>query len=152
MADPAEADHCEASLPHGLCPPQVRSSKLAQGVEFAAFRRRAMRQWIKRHGHIFEINVPIFGRSVIVSDPALVKTVCTASAEQLVNVQPNLSSLFGPDRCSHWTAVDIESGGAWSRRRSTVRTSEAARRSPRTRHCAKARVGPRVRSSGFSSR
>jgi cytochrome P450 family 138 len=96
MTDPAEADQCEASLPHGLSPPQVRSPKLAQGVEFAAFRRRAMRRWIRRHGHIFEINVPIFGRSVIVSDPALVKTVCTASAEQLVNVQPNLSNLFGP--------------------------------------------------------
>ena len=55
-----------------------------------------MRNWIKRHGHIFEINVPFFGRSVVVSDPALVRSVCTASAEQLINVQPNLSNWFGP--------------------------------------------------------
>jgi cytochrome P450 family 138 len=55
-----------------------------------------MRNWINRHGHIFEINVPFFGRSVVVSDPALVRAVCTASAEQLENVQPNLSNWFGP--------------------------------------------------------
>jgi len=55
-----------------------------------------MRNWIKRHGHIFEINVPFFGRSVVVSDPALVRSVCTASADQLINVQPNLSNWFGP--------------------------------------------------------
>lgn len=77
-------------------PPAVRSPKLMQGVEFAAFRRRAMRKWIKRHGRIFEINVPFFGRSVVISDPDLVRSVCTASAEQLVNVQPNLSNWFGP--------------------------------------------------------
>jgi cytochrome P450 len=55
-----------------------------------------MRNWIKRHGHIFEMNVPFFGQSVVVSDPALVRAVCTASAEQLINVQPNMSNLFGP--------------------------------------------------------
>lgn len=77
-------------------PPRVRSPRLVQGVEFAAFRRRAMRNWISRHGRIFEINVPLFGRSVVVSDPDLVRSVCTASAEQLVNVQPNLGNWFGP--------------------------------------------------------
>ena len=55
-----------------------------------------MRSWIRRHGRIFEINVPFFGRSVVVSDPALVRSVCTASAEQLSNVQPNLGNWFGP--------------------------------------------------------
>ena len=79
-----------------IASPSVRLPKLVQGIGFAVFRRRAMRTWIKRHGHIFEINVPIFGRSVVVSDPALVRSVCTASAEQLVNVQPNLSNWFGP--------------------------------------------------------
>lgn len=77
-------------------PPAVQSPKLVQGIGFAFFRRAAMRHWIKRHGHVFEINVPFFGRSVVVSDPALVRLVCTASAEQLINVQPNLSNLFGP--------------------------------------------------------
>jgi cytochrome P450 family 138 len=55
-----------------------------------------MRNWIRRHGRIFEINVPFFGRSIVVSEPALVRTVCTASTEELVNIQPNLGNLFGP--------------------------------------------------------
>ncbi len=87
---------CEISTPNGMNPPRVRLPKFVQGVGFAFFRRTAMRHWIKRHGHIFEVNVPIFGRSVVVSDPALVKLVCAASTEQLRNVQPNLSNWFGP--------------------------------------------------------
>lgn len=79
----------------GLNPPPVRLPKLVQGVGFAFFRRSAMRWWIKRHGRIFEINIAFFGRSVVVSDPALVRQVCTAGAEQLVNVQPNLGNWFG---------------------------------------------------------
>ncbi|MFN8228058.1 MAG: cytochrome P450 [Mycobacterium sp.] len=77
-------------------PPVVRTPRLVQGVQFAIFRRRAMHTWIERHGRIFEINVPIFGRSVVVSDPTLVKSVCTTSTEQLINIQPNLNNLFGP--------------------------------------------------------
>jgi cytochrome P450 len=96
MTDPAMANRCETSTPNRLNPPQVCLPKLLQGVGFAVFRRKAMRNWINRHGHIFEINVPFFGRSVVVSDPVLVRSVCTASTEQLINVQPNLSNWFGP--------------------------------------------------------
>ena len=96
MTDPAIANLCRTSTSNGLNPPAVRLPKLAQGVGFAVFRRKAMRHWIKRHGPIFEINIPFFGRSVVVSDPALVRAVCAAGAEELVNVQPNLSNWFGP--------------------------------------------------------
>jgi cytochrome P450 len=92
----ATADPCKPSTPNGMNPPTVRSPKLIQGIGFAFLRRRAMRKWIKRHGHIFELNVPFFGRSVVVSDPDLVRSVCTASTDQLVNVQPNLGNWFGP--------------------------------------------------------
>ena len=95
MTDSAMVDPCATSTPNRLSPPPVRLPKLVQGVGFAFFRREAMRNWIKRHGHVYEINVPIFGRSVVVSDPALVRSVCTASSEQLNNVQPNLGNLFG---------------------------------------------------------
>ncbi|WP_246227689.1 cytochrome P450 [Mycolicibacterium helvum] len=92
----ALADPHETLTPSRLSPPRVRSPKLVQGVEFAAFRGAAMRGWIKRHGRVFEINVPLFGRSVVVSDPALVRSVCAASTEELRNVQPNLGNWFGP--------------------------------------------------------
>jgi cytochrome P450 family 138 len=96
MTDPAVANPCETSTLNRLNPPPVRAPKLLQGAGFAFLRRRTMRTWIKRHGHIYEINVPIFGRSVVVSEPTLVRSVCTASPEQLINVQPNLGNLFGP--------------------------------------------------------
>jgi cytochrome P450 len=96
MTDLATASPCETSTPNRLNPPPVRLPKLVQGLGFAFFRRKAMRHWIKRHGHTFEINIPFFGRSVVVSDPALVRSVCTASIEELVNIQPNLGNLFGP--------------------------------------------------------
>ena len=96
MTDLAVANPSDTATPTRLNPPRVRLPKLVQGIGFAVFRHRAMRHWIKRYGRIFEINVPFFGRSVVVSDPALVRSVCTASTEQLVNVQPNLSNWFGP--------------------------------------------------------
>ncbi len=96
MTVPAAATQCEASSPIKVSPPHVCSPKLLQGAGFAFFRRRAMWNWMQRHGSIYEINVPFFGRSVVVSDPTLAKSVCTASAEQLMNVQPNLGNLFGP--------------------------------------------------------
>jgi cytochrome P450 family 138 len=96
MTDTAVANPCETSTPNRLNPPRVGSTKVMQAVGFAFFQRQAMRNWINRHGHIFEINVPFFGRSVVVSDAALVRSVCTASTEQLINVQPNLGNWFGP--------------------------------------------------------
>ena len=96
MSDAATADRCQTLTPGGVTPPTVRSPKLVQGIQFAFFRRRAMRRWMKRHGRIFEINVPVFGRSVVVSEPALVRSIATASTDQLINVQPNLGNWFGP--------------------------------------------------------
>ncbi len=94
-----EAATVEAQTPTdrpGKRPPALRLPKFAQGVAFAAVRRKTMRYGRNRLGQVFEINVPFFGRTVIVSDPALVKAVFTASADELTNVQPNLSRIFGP--------------------------------------------------------
>ena len=96
MTDPAMADPRETPTLDTLSPPQVRLPMLVQGAAFAFFRRRSMRHWINRHGHIFEMNVPFFGRSVIVSDPALVRLMWTTGDEHLVNIQPNIGNLLGP--------------------------------------------------------
>jgi cytochrome P450 len=81
---------------NGSEPPRVRTPKPLQGVAFAFFRRRVMRSWIRRYGRVFGMNIPVFGRSVVVSDPAVVRAVCTAGNEELANVRPSLSNLFGP--------------------------------------------------------
>jgi cytochrome P450 len=77
-------------------PPQVPFPKVVQGVVFAGFRRWMMRTSIKRYGHVFTINVPYFGRTVMMSDPAFVRQVFLAGTDDLMNVQPNLSRIFGP--------------------------------------------------------
>jgi cytochrome P450 family 138 len=91
----------------GKRPVSLPLPKIAQGIAFATLRRRFIRQARKRYGQVFEINVPFFGRTVCVSDPALVRQVFTASTDDLINVQPNLSRVFGPgsvfalDRTEH---------------------------------------------------
>ena len=54
------------------------------------------RRRLKRYGPLFVLNVPFYGRMVVVSEPALVRQVFTASTDDLINVQPNLSRVFGP--------------------------------------------------------
>ncbi|MDX1882412.1 cytochrome P450 [Mycolicibacterium sp. 120270] len=91
----------------GRRPTALPLPKIVQGIAFATVRRRFIRQARKRYGHVFELNVPFFGRTVFVADPALVRPVFLASTDDLINVQPNLSRIFGPgsvfalDRAEH---------------------------------------------------
>jgi cytochrome P450 family 138 len=88
----------ETNVPttHGSMPPAVRLPKPVQMVLMAGFRRRFLNWAAKRHGSVFGLNVPFFGRSVVVADPALARQVFLASTDDLINVQPNLSRIFGP--------------------------------------------------------
>ena len=49
----------------------------------------------RRYGNVFVINFPIFGRVVVVGEPELAKQIFTTSPEELGNIQPNLSRMFG---------------------------------------------------------
>lgn len=84
-----------ASQP-GKRPPALRLPKFVQGIAFAAFRRKTLRNARRRLGPVLAINVPFFGHTAVISDPALVRSVFTASTDDLINVQPNLSRVFGP--------------------------------------------------------
>jgi cytochrome P450 len=88
----------EATTPTtvGKMPPVVHLPKAVQMVLMSAFRRPFLQYALKRYGPVFAINVPFFGRSVVVSDPALARQVFLASTDDLINVQPNLSRIFGP--------------------------------------------------------
>jgi cytochrome P450 family 138 len=78
------------------CPPALRAPKAVQGVAFAGFRRLMLSKAHKRNGRVIELNLPFFGKTVLVSDPALIRTVFMASTDDLTNVKPNLSRIFGP--------------------------------------------------------
>jgi cytochrome P450 family 138 len=88
-------------------PPVVPLPKAIQGLGFAAVRPWMWHQLARRYGPVFTINIPVFGRTVVVSDPALVRQVFTASTDDLINIQPNLSRMMGPgcvfalDRTDH---------------------------------------------------
>ncbi|MCV7090654.1 cytochrome P450 [Mycobacterium interjectum] len=76
-------------------PPATRMPKLLQGIFFAISRRRMIQRLARRHGNVFTVNIPIYGRVVVVGDWRLAKQVFTTSPEELGNIQPNLSRLFG---------------------------------------------------------
>ncbi|MCV7093687.1 cytochrome P450 [Mycobacterium kubicae] len=76
-------------------PPATRLPKLLVGMGFAASRRGMMRWVAHRHGNVFTINLPMYGRAVVVGEPQLAKQIFTTSPEVLGNIQPNLSRMFG---------------------------------------------------------
>ena len=76
-------------------PPTTRLPKIAQGVIFSMAGRRMFRWLARRYGNVFMLNVPVFGRVTVVADPRLAKQIFTTSPEELGNIQPNLSRLFG---------------------------------------------------------
>ena len=96
MTDTALTVDTNAVATGAKTPPVVRLPKPVQMVLMSAFRRPFLQYAVKRYGSVFAINVPFFGRSVVVSDPALARQVFLASTDDLINVQPNLSRIFGP--------------------------------------------------------
>lgn len=76
-------------------PPASRVPKSLQVLGFALSRRKMMQRLARRHGDVFMLNIPMYGRIVVVSDPQLAKQIFTTSPDELGNIQPNLSRLFG---------------------------------------------------------
>ena len=76
-------------------PPAIRLPKVLQGLAFAASRRWMIQRLARRYGSVFALNIPVYGRIVVVAEPQLAKQIFTTSPEELGNIQPNLSRLFG---------------------------------------------------------
>ncbi|MFN8032589.1 MAG: cytochrome P450 [Mycobacterium sp.] len=80
--------------------PKLPPSPEVPGVLLRAAYLAARRQttgWLtRRYGRCYTLRVPVFGNSVVVSDPALTKQIFTTSPDVLYNIQPNLSRLLGP--------------------------------------------------------
>jgi cytochrome P450 family 138 len=76
-------------------PPASRFPKALQGTAFWISRRWVVQQMARRYGDVFMLDVPLYGRIVVVANPKLAKQVFTSSPEVLGNIQPNLSRLLG---------------------------------------------------------
>jgi len=84
--------HCV--LPVRL-PPSSTTPRALTALGFLTRRRRAIDRELARHGSCFTVQIPVFGKAVVVADPVLAKQVFTTGPDVLHNVQPNLSRVFG---------------------------------------------------------
>lgn len=62
---------------------------------FLAGKRRIVQRLTRDYGRCVNVRIPVFGDSILISDPALAKQVFTTSPDVLYNIQPNLSRLLG---------------------------------------------------------
>lgn len=96
MSEQVAADKQAATAPLTVrLPPEPPMPKLLQGIAFFAARRRTTQRLARRYGGAFRLNVPVFGRLVVVTDPKLARQVYTAGQDNLDAIHPNLSRLVG---------------------------------------------------------
>lgn len=76
-------------------PPAPRIPKLLQGVAFIAAREKSVAALAKRYGPAFTLRLPIFGETVVVSDPGLIKDLFTTNTDLIARAGV-LGEMFGP--------------------------------------------------------
>jgi cytochrome P450 len=76
-------------------PPAPRIPKLLQGVGFVAAREKSVAALAKRYGSAFTLRLPIFGKTVVVSDPVLIKDLFTTNTDLIARAGV-LGEMFGP--------------------------------------------------------
>lgn len=77
-------------------PPGPRLPRFAQGLYTVTMPRRGLPRLRDRFGDAFSVNVPIFGRAVVISDPAQIRQLFLAGPDVVENIQPNLGRVLGP--------------------------------------------------------
>jgi cytochrome P450 len=85
----------EATTDPVRLPPAPRIPRLMQFMAFLANREKAMRVLARRYGPEFTLNLPVFGETVVISDPAVVKELFTMNTD-LVERAGNLGEVLGP--------------------------------------------------------
>ena len=85
----------EATTDPVRLPPGPRIPKAVMGIAFLTARHRAVAAVGKRYGSTFTVNLPIFGETVVISDPDMVKDLFTTSSD-LVGRASNLGTVLGP--------------------------------------------------------
>jgi cytochrome P450 len=78
-------------------PPGPRLPKVVAGIALLARRESMTRRFRRQYGDAFTINLPTFGRTVVVSSPELVKQVFQAKPDVLAfGVRSPLGEVLGP--------------------------------------------------------
>ena len=77
-------------------PPGPRVPKIVQGIAFLTALCEVVPVLGRRYGGTFTINLPVFGKTVFISDPILVKDVWSTSDDLLERPTNLLGPVFGP--------------------------------------------------------
>jgi cytochrome P450 len=76
-------------------PPGPRVPKAVQGIAFLSALCEVIAALGRRYGSTFTVNLPIYGQTVVISDPILVKDLFSTSGD-LIERPTNLGEVFGP--------------------------------------------------------
>jgi cytochrome P450 family 138 len=77
-------------------PPGPSTPRFVQAAYALTAPARGMRRLRDRYGDAFTVNVPIFGRAVVISDPAEIKQLFMSGPDQVDNHEVNLGRVLGP--------------------------------------------------------
>ena len=77
-------------------PPGPSAPRFVQGARALLTPMRGMRRLRDRYGDAFTVNVPIFGRALVISDPAEIKQLFQTSPDLAENLDRNLGRVLGP--------------------------------------------------------
>lgn len=92
LARPAASDTTEQfRIPHG-----PKTPRFVNGLFFLFSQERSIRHLHRRYGDAYTVNLPVIGRTVVVSRPDLMKEVYTAKPNVLHGGKNPLGSLLGP--------------------------------------------------------
>ena len=95
MTDLATDAPAPAAGPALRIPPGPSHRNRLHGLAFAVNRRRVAQRMRRRYGPTFTLRLPAWGRTVFVSEPALVKQLFTSSPELIGSMEPNLGRVLG---------------------------------------------------------
>jgi cytochrome P450 family 138 len=76
-------------------PPGPSSPPFVQGLASLVTPMRGMRRRRARYGDTFTVHMPVFGKAVVISDPAEIKQLFTTGAETVDNLDANLGRILG---------------------------------------------------------
>lgn len=87
----------ESPAPAVQLPAGPRVPRSIQGVVALANRRVALEMLRRRYGSAFTVNVPIFGRLVVLSDPSHIRELFMASPDVSDTIDSSLGRVMGPN-------------------------------------------------------
>ena len=106
-----EAPTEEPQAPRAVkLPPRPPIPKALQGIAFSISRRWTVAQLARRYGDVFTLNIPVYGRTVVVAEPQLAKQLFIANTKTSETSSPTCPGCWGRDRCSRSTAPTTAAG------------------------------------------